>query len=640
MRFVEIAIQNFMSFGVLQTIPLAGQGLVAIFGQNNDAIASDSNGAGKSTIMEAIVWVLWGDTLRGYRSDEVVNKLAGKDCLVSLTIEEAGKSYVITRTRKMSKVKHANDLTLTVDGVDATAGINADTQESVNTIIGMDQNTFIQSVLLSHGTKPFSELTDAAQKEVLDDILQINKFAKAREVVSKRLKERQQSLAYVSSDISRLEAGAAAALDKVVRLTASLNSHAAATKSRRLLLFKKGAHLLAQAELLEEGDSLTSLLSEATALGTKIAEKRKVEGELHAKAISELQLTSSKKSEVQKKIAVANSMIDERMRNTNVIVKLVGVPCATCKRPVSADEADAMLDAWKLQIEELQDAVDKLQEDLEHIDAIEQKTLIGINKQKQELSKEITELLKDQNILTARVQQRSSALQVILRLENDAFSAFDEAYDMQNADNPYEDILEDAKIELKDIVSKKEKLSYRKISLDLEISHLLFWDKGFGNQGVKSFIIEGVIPFLNDRAQYYANILSDGDLTIQFSTQKQLKSGQFKEEFQVLVKNKQGAEVYKGNSAGERRRIDTAVGWALGDLAATRAKKPIRFKALDEPFESLDETGEDSVVKLLHSVVDQYETIMVITHSDHLRNQFPKTLVVSKNNGSSSVKFL
>jgi DNA repair exonuclease SbcCD ATPase subunit len=149
--------------------------------------------------------------------------------------------------------------------------------------------------------------------------------------------------------------------------------------------------------------------------------------------------------------------------------------------------------------------------------------------------------------------------------------------------------------------------------------------------------MDNVVPFLTERAQSYADVLSGGDLKIEFSTQSQLANGEWRDKFQVSAINEQGADVYHGNSDGERRRIDIAVGWALADLAATRAKKSIRFRGLDEPFEHLDETGEDLVIKLLHKVLPQYETILCVTHSTHLRDQFPEEIMVTFENGFSKI---
>ena len=131
--------------------------------------------------------------------------------------------------------------------------------------------------------------------------------------------------------------------------------------------------------------------------------------------------------------------------------------------------------------------------------------------------------------------------------------------------------------------------------------------------------------------------MSDGALTIRFSTQTRNKGGGLREKFNVSVVNSNGADVYKGNSSGERRRSDVAIGWALADLAATRASKPVRFRGLDEPFENLDAEGVDAVFRLLQHAAQEYESIFCISHNSELKNRFNKELVVTKRHGYSTI---
>ena len=175
MRLVDIEIANFLSFGPAQTVALADLGLVALVGRNKDSAGATSNGAGKSTIPEAIYWCLFGDTLRGYKGDEVINNRTGRDCRVVLRVEDGGHSYRIIRTRGTKGSKRASDLLVEVDGAaaeESSGGVTTDTQAIIDTIVGMDKRTFAQVVLLSHGSRPISELTDSEQKRVLDDIMQ------------------------------------------------------------------------------------------------------------------------------------------------------------------------------------------------------------------------------------------------------------------------------------------------------------------------------------------------------------------------------------------------------------------------------------------------------------------------------------
>ena len=179
MRFKKITLQNFLSYGPAQEISLDKQGLVGVFGANTDS-SFDSNGAGKSAIIEAIVWCLWGDTVRGLKADEVINSKVGKDCVVTLEVDDGPQQYVITRYRAKTDVKKKNDVLIEVNGTDATHGVMTDTQAMIDGIVGINFTTFSQSVLLTANTQSFCTLKDSEQKDVLEDILNIDMLRKAQ----------------------------------------------------------------------------------------------------------------------------------------------------------------------------------------------------------------------------------------------------------------------------------------------------------------------------------------------------------------------------------------------------------------------------------------------------------------------------
>ena len=122
----SVDINNFLIIGSA-SIDLHNQGLVRICGDNNDDTTSSSNGSGKSSIIEAIYWALFGDTLRSLKgADGVVNNTVKKDCSVSLTLEDEGKIYRVERYRKHSKKK--NNLYLYINDVDSRGKDNRETQ--------------------------------------------------------------------------------------------------------------------------------------------------------------------------------------------------------------------------------------------------------------------------------------------------------------------------------------------------------------------------------------------------------------------------------------------------------------------------------------------------------------------------------
>lgn len=639
MRFLDLTMQNFLAFGGQQTLSLAGQGLVVVLGDNKDASAADSNGAGKSSIMEAIVWVLYGDTMRGYKGDEVINRSAGKECLVSLVVEDDNKAkWTITRTRGFSKKKRPNELSLEVNGGTVQAGVTVDTQEMVNTLLGMDRDTFVHSVMLSYGTKPFAELADSAQKEVLENILQINQFARARDRVAQRTRERQTTLAGVNVELEQVEQQVTQVEQRVAKLDTSFSDFDSDMKKRRTDLLRRKAQCEADIDAQYHSQGLDRMLEDMKDMDDRMLLHQQEYDDLRKRQMTAMRLAGDKRAELLRSKGGLEARHQDCVDRSGDVNNLVGKVCPQCNRVLEMDAADQLLGAFEEERQQLAEELAKVEEAVSMVNDLERSANDELTRKMRSTRAEIDRLQALRQILHSKVQQRAAALNQICQLEQQVFNINEEIDRLEGADNPYGELLEEAKKEYSDLRDRRQLLIYKQRALDLEIRHLLYWERGFGNQGLKSFVIDGVLPFLNERAQFYADIMSGGDLRIEFSTQRQLKTGAMREEFQVSVRNLHGADVYKGNSDGEKKRINTAVGWAIGDLAAARSHKSISFKGLDEPFVHLDETGEDSVVKLLHALVEEYETILCVTHSDHLKNQFQKVITVVKENDIARIQ--
>ncbi len=638
MKFTHVTIQNFLSYGSpSQRVDLDNRGLVAVLGRNADSQGADSNGAGKSTIMESIVWALYGETMRGYRGDAVVNRSVGSDCFVELVLEDSGTSYEIRRTRKAS-AKKPNDIQLTVNGTDATQGTNADTQALIQTIVGMDVKTFTQSVMMWHGTRPFSQMSDREQKAVLEDILQIEKFSKAREVVKKRLSESRQAVAEV---VAALNVNHATVSDTEIRLSkllAQKASHAVIIDQKRRQLFRKKVDCEAKIEEIYTNTGLDKLLDLQEDLKAKEEALGKRRSHVQTQRLEVTRNYSAKRSNLSRLEGTAQGQIQQLQHSIETFDTLVGKPCPTCKQVLTVEVAEADVAVWEGQINKLRsETLVRASKKRADLDAAERAELDSLASEEGSIGAEWSTLSAQIRTTSEAVRKRQASLSLICQLEQQAWNFQQEIEQLAQESDPYGSLIDDAEAQLERLQKDLKVLQYREKSLAIEIQHLEYWDHGFGNQGIKSYLMDNVIPFLTEQAQLYADIISGGDIKIEFSTQTQLASGEWRDRFQVKAFNEQGADVYHGNSDGERRRIDIAVGWALADLAAARSQKSIKFRGLDEPFENLDETGEDLVIKLLHQVLDRYETVLCVTHSTHLRDQFPEEILVTFENGYSTI---
>ena len=160
---------------------------------------------------------------------------------------------------------------------------------------------------------------------------------------------------------------------------------------------------------------------------------------------------------------------------------------------------------------------------------------------------------------------------------------------------------------------------------------------GYSNQGIKSFILDDITPFLNRRVNKYLSKLTSGQIEVVFSTRSTLKTGEEREKFSIDIINKNGGDTYSSNSGGEKKRIDLAINLALQDLVASRSSKKINIAMFDEVFDSLDENGIDGVISLLQELSQSKSTILVVSHNEYLKSYFTNILTVVKQNGYTSV---
>ena len=213
----------------------------------------------------------------------------------------------------------------------------------------------------------------------------------------------------------------------------------------------------------------------------------------------------------------------------------------------------------------------------------------------------------------------------------------DQINKLEKADSGFEEL---RRKELVVLVAKKaERLQVvaDQSKYDKEIERLEFWEKAFAPTGIRSYVLEQVTPVLNERAQHYCNLLSAGEMKIEFTTKTQQKKKAV-DKFQIKTSFKHGAKSWKGVSEGEKARANLVIALALGDLAAYRSHKKLKFRFLDEVFSHVDETGSDVIIKLLKDQKQQYGTVFVVTHSPRIQAQFKKKILVTKENAFSTVE--
>lgn len=203
--------------------------------------------------------------------------------------------------------------------------------------------------------------------------------------------------------------------------------------------------------------------------------------------------------------------------------------------------------------------------------------------------------------------------------------------------NPYLDMLEKQKLSIAECNAEIEKL---KKSIETQLDEkqcLLFWQQAYSNQGIKSFILDDITPFLNRRVNKYLSKLASGHIEVKFNTQTTLKSGETREKFSIEINNVDGGSEYMANSTGEKKRVDLAINLALQDLVSARSTKSLNIAIFDEVFDGLDESGIEAVTSLFEELSNEKSSIFVISHNPHLQSIFSNVVTIVKQNGYSNL---
>ena len=199
--FKHLHIENFLSIGSID-LPLDDPGVLYVEGEIHGNKMDRSNGAGKSSVFEALHWVLWGSMTRGATADNVVNDLVGKDCIVSATLC-TNDTYIITRTRLHSI--YGNSLKLYKNGDLISDGI-APTQKIIDKILSCNSTVFRHTTLLvdSLNTR-FSTLPDRGKKEIIEDVLMIQVYEDAYNIVHEKAKKLRDMILSYTNEINSVE---------------------------------------------------------------------------------------------------------------------------------------------------------------------------------------------------------------------------------------------------------------------------------------------------------------------------------------------------------------------------------------------------------------------------------------------------
>ena len=636
MELKELRIKNFLGIGYAE-VNFDKKGLTLIEGKNNDSPSSISNGAGKSSIFEALFWVLFGKTKRGLTGNDVINRTAKKNCVVDLEFDD----YAITRTRK------DDDLGTTLklwqrnpDGpepwTELTKGTVKETQALIEEVTKMSELTFSKVAYFGQeDVKAFASLTDAELKKVFEQALGVTFLS----VYQGRAKVHRADLASEIREGYLLEANKNREAELVKEKLASLEKAKAELEAKRKRELDRLYDELGDIEgeiheteklhkILKSG--LTGRYDSIEAQLKRLVKLEESKAELQAKHREKLAEISKAKGLYDYKLDI----FKERFKELQNAPKKIGESCDKCDRPYTKEDISPLIEKLgaglkekQVELKAFEASIAKMQAGADDLE----KLFKPLNAEIEKLSEAKTELgrIESDKIRLKEYERTLDSLSEKAKRYLKAIS------DLEADESDYMDDIRAAGSELIDIQTDVERIQadVKKLEADFEIAEAL--EEILGNGGLKSYIFDSITPELNRTIDKYIKILDDIDIEV--STVTKLKSGDYREKFSIKVDNPHGASQYNGNSGGEKQKCNLAVAMGFNTILRTMSEGAVNAIFLDEPFESLDEGSSEKVIELCESFTG-FGNVFLITHQQGVKDLIANRIVVEKNGGMANIK--
>lgn len=643
MEILKLEINNFLTISHAQ-LDLQNKGLVLLTGENADEPSATSNGAGKSSIADAIYWALYGETARDESGDNVVNNVAKKNCFVQIELQDGDVIYQITRYRKHAIHKNSTLIFATDNKPGAASislekGTEKETQEVINGIMGCSKEVFSASIYAGQEMMPdLPKMTDKQLKMLIEEASGTERLEKAYGVASRKTlavkvlmesaaNQRASSEARLASLTLRIKTGAyeykefeSSRTDRV----SGFNGEIASLKNEDNAIVADLAKL----------PDLTAINAGLNTISDKLASH----GAILAKRVplaTLLKNSESAEASIRYTISNAQKTVSRHEYTLANAATEMAKPCSECGKPHTADELEDYKAHVNLSLKSAKEELATEEAKLKSAQALVETCTADLAAFEATIPDVSLLTSKQVQLNTAKLQierlldKRSTILNAITRAE-------DKITEAKTGPNPQKAVLtmlatDKAKEEatIKDLTIKVAKLES-----EFEIAEQV--QKVFSPAGVRAHILDTVTPFLNDRTAEYLSALSDGSISAIWSTLAETTKGEAREKFNIEVENATGAKSFKGLSGGEKRKVRIATMLALQDLVASRATKPINLWIGDEVDDALDPAGLERLMGIMEKKARERGTVLVISHAD-LTDWIDSVATVRKEGGTSTV---
>jgi len=541
--------------------------------ENITTLIIGNNGAGKSTILDALTFVLFGKSFRGINKPQLVNSINEKDCVVEIEFQIGTINWNVKRGIKPNIFEIYRNGSL----IDQTASSSDQQKWFEQTVLKMNYKSFTQIVILGSSTfVPFMQLSAAHRREVIEDLLDIKIFSSMNLVIKEKIRS-------IREEIKTLELKKESLLDKVKmqeefigELENRGNANINANKKKIANLDKEVDVYIADNAIVEEG--LYTLQKEL---------------EDYVGAADKLRKLGNLKGKISQKVSTITK--EHKFFTENTV-------CPTCTQSIEETFRINRITDAQNKAKELQSGYKELEEAIKEEEERERHFIA--------LSKEISKLtngISQNNTKIAGCQRQ------IRDLEHEIQVLTENLANRNSEHEKLESFKENLRITHDEFASKKDLINYYDFSYSL-----------LKDGGVKTKIIKKYLPLINQQVNRYLQMM---DFYINFTLD---------EEFNETVQSPVYDDFsYTSFSEGEKARINLALIFAWREVAKFKNSVHCNIIFFDEVFDSsLDGFGTDEFLKIIRYVLKD-TNVFVISHKVGLEDKFEKVYKAEKLKGFS-----
>ena len=566
LKFKSVRWKNLLSTGSAFT--------EILLDRNTNTLVVGENGAGKSSVLDALCFVLYGKPFRKIKKDQLINSINGRDVVVEIEFEIYNKKYKIIRGIKPTIFEiYQNDVLLDQDAA------SRDYQEYLEkNILRMNMKSFTQIVILgSSSFVPFMQLPAGIRREVIEDLLDIRIFSTMSVLLKDRISGNKDDILSNKNQIQN-----------------SIDILELHEKQKQKNSEKKNELIIVSNERISELHFNINRVNEEIAIVQSEIDKLLIDIKDESKVIKRISKIESLESDLESTKTKAKKTIKFYEEHDN---------CPTCTQTI-----DALIKSQK--IEEKQSSLDKINDAL----ILLGKELSETQNRYQKIS-EINKNIKDKERsividLSSSVLADQREITILQKQISDTTTDKETETDVE---------IDEIEKRVSDLKLIKEQLLHKKELY--ELAGIILRDGG-----IKSRIIKQYIPIMNSLINKY---LASMDFFVKF---------QLNESFEETILSRHRDDfTYDSFSEGEKMRIDLALLFTWRTIARMKNSANTNLLILDEVFDaSLDANGCEEFLKLIHSLEDA--NVFVISHKgDILQDKFRSTIKFEKHKNFSRI---